>query len=241
MRKIMIGLLVGLFAVVGLGVAYGAVTTGPSTTGQQADGGIFACVNQKTKAYTARTTSRCPAGTVQLAWYGTVSASRTKTAVTKLSNRADSGVKGNTWATDTILRTAGVQRVAQVPASNCGATVARCFFYTGTITDDGTFVTKAGDSPQGTATIPAGLEGTLHGTAGIEFYSAAPSQKTGAVPAPTQVGNDIATSDWFKQFFPDGTDFSSANLTGWSWTYTTTSGPTSWTNAIAGNLGDITA
>ncbi|HSX46171.1 MAG TPA: hypothetical protein VLG27_04195, partial [Candidatus Saccharimonadia bacterium] len=68
----------------------------------------------------------------------------------KLVNDYDSGVGGNAWANDTINRRLNVWNVG-------GST------YCAIVKDQGTIVTFAGESPNGTGTVGAGVKGDMHG------------------------------------------------------------------------------
>lgn len=163
----------------------------------------------------------------------------TLTAATAVSDRADSGVHGN-WATDSFTRTLSVTRHSEVETSNCGGGVNHCWFYTGTITDNGTFETAEGAlSPESGVAINGTVSGSFNGGSAVEFYASTRPANAAKVPA-TVTGNDVATSDWVTLMFADDTSFSSVSLLDWSWTYSAPSTCEQWTNAYDGNSGDIT-
>src|ERR1700761_2991277 len=66
-------------------------------------------------------------------------ATTTATAVTKVTDRLDSGYAGNDWAVDRLTRTASVTLTGQDrDTSDCGESAVTCYTYTGTISDAGT-------------------------------------------------------------------------------------------------------
>src|SRR5438132_5952800 len=73
-----------------------------------------------------------------------------------VQNDVDTGTRGNNWAFDTYGRTVRVWRKA--PGRFCAAS-----------TYGGQFTTIAGTSPGATATIPAGIRGTLNGQSTTTF------------------------------------------------------------------------
>ncbi|GII27554.1 collagen-like triple helix repeat-containing protein [Planotetraspora mira] len=176
-------------------------------------------------------------------------AKKTFKATTHLTNRSDSGTSGETWAKDTMDRTVTITREYGVPKETCGAGATVCYYYTGTLVDDGTFTTIAGAKtpadPSKTigAAITGGIEG---GTEGISFYADSKTPDELAVPA-TGAGDPPLTSstgEWVKQFFPAGTKFAQLDLGGWSWTYKTSPScdlVETHTQTTAGVSGNITA
>ena len=175
------------------------------------------------------------------------------TASTSVSNRDDSGGQGN-WATDAFIRSITITRHEAAPVSNCGGTVAACWYYTGTITDSGSFLTGSGDkTPNATCTEPAPsgascadlvingqVAGTFTGGSHIEFYASSNAPNASLVPS-TVSGDVPSTGNWFKQFFAGGTSFSGpANLIDWSWSYSAPSTCETWTDAYNNGAGDGT-
>src|ERR1022692_2780723 len=72
-------------------------------------------------------------------------ATTTFTAVTTITGHPDGGAQGNNWANDSFTRTATIHRVNQVTVADCpGSGTGKCWFYTGTLSDSGTFATIAG-------------------------------------------------------------------------------------------------
>jgi hypothetical protein len=160
----------------------------------------------------------------------TTAATTTFTAVTSVTAHPDSGAQGNNWATDNFTRTATVHRVNQVSVSFCpGSGTGTCWFYTGTLTDSGTFTSVAGQLAPRTGTLDQALTGSFSGgSKDIEFWS---SWKT---PNPADVMTKVSgpvsgretSTNWVEQFFGAGAVFNSAanpggpDLGNWSWKYT---------------------
>lgn len=164
----------------------------------------------------------------------------TSTAVTKVSDRPDSGVHGN-WADDTFARTASVHLVSEVALSYCGGTTGtgHCYHWTGTITDSGSFLTIVGDNSPGNGYLNGGsapvmgeaVKGTMAGTYSYDFYSSWKSASKALVPATENdqgntPGGRSTTDAWPEQFFGAGARFyesgaasDSLGTTG-SWKYT---------------------
>jgi hypothetical protein len=181
-----------------------------------------------------------PAGPAGAAGAAGQSAIESVTAITSLTNWPE--VSG--WATDTFARTATVTREGEVPASDCGSSATSCYFYTETLSDNGIFTTVPGQvGPNGTGTISDQVTGSMVGGGKLEFYASSDSPNPGLVPG-TASNGDESTTNWYKLFFPSGTDFgltdgSNAPWVSYDWTYTyqPPSGPVQqWTDAI--NPGD---
>jgi hypothetical protein len=75
----------------------------------------------------------------------------------RVENDVDTGVRGNTWAFDTYLRTVRVWRKA--PGRFCADS-----------TYDGEFTSIEGTSPGGTWQLPAGIRGTFTGESVTTFH-----------------------------------------------------------------------
>lgn len=166
-------------------------------------------------------------------------ATTTFTAVTKVSAHPDSGVQGDNWANDNFTRTATIKRGAEVSVSNCpGSGTGKCYFYTGTLSDSGTFTSVAGmASPRTVALLDQSLTGTFAGgSTSIEFWSSWKTPNVADVPKTVSgpVSGRETSTDWVEQFFGPGAVFNStANPAGpgnvpagqpdlgkWSWKYT---------------------
>jgi hypothetical protein len=140
----------------------------------------------------------------------------------------DSGENGNNWATTTLTRKLKVCVVSK-PAEGV-------WTYKATVTDNGTFVTLAGDSPGAgtTAKLKGGFKGDVAG--GFTATFTAPREWDGSLTKPAA---STKTGDWVKAAFPTATFDTAGAVAGWGWTYTTCAGE-KWVNAEKGNSGDIT-
>lgn len=156
-----------------------------------------------------------------------------KTVAVDLTGRPDSGVKGNNWALNDMTRTMKVCALAD-PVE--GAEPGTLSWYTATVTDGGTFVTQAGDSPAGTATLAGGMKGKVTGDFTATFTATASWGDYNA----DALKDKTPTAEWVATAFP-GARFNDAGpVAKWSWTYTTCDGKgETWVNADAGNSGDI--
>lgn len=160
-------------------------------------------------------------------------------AMSSLTNRPDSGTHG-TWATDTLTRNISITRQHATNSSNCGPTATTCWFYTGSIADNGTFVTVAGaNSPEAGTAIAGVVNGTISGASKIEFYASSDSPNPALVDA-TVNGSAHPTAQWAAMFFPAGTKVTDSDLLDWAWTYGAPATCEQWVNGKAGNTGDIT-
>jgi hypothetical protein len=160
----------------------------------------------------------------------------TWTATSQISDHPDSGAAGDNWADDYITRTATIKLVGtETTRSDCGAGATHCYAYTGTLSDKGTFVTIKGNLAPNQSGSYAGskelaaVRGTMNGGGQVTFYAS--SDQPSASRVARSVDNhgvsatgDETTTDWVEQFFPAGTTFGSGpDLTGWSWSYATSS------------------
>lgn len=149
-----------------------------------------------------------------------------ETVVVNLTDRADSGVKGNTWAVDQI------NRRTLVCVTKMGG--GERWQYKAAIKDVGTFETRAGDSPGGTATLTGGAKGIVSG----EFQAVFTANADWSGFDPKGLTNDTKTSAWIATLFPSATFSAAGPVDQWAWTYQTAC--EKWVNAQAGNEGDIT-
>ena len=149
----------------------------------------------------------------------------------KTYNNYDSGVHGNAWANDTILRH------LQVYATYGGLCAIT--------TDAGTFKTFAGDSPNGTGTVSANRVGSIVGgwRSGVfpGYVLATP-----AYPIKGYLGSfnlQCVDANTCPGAHPTIDSFV-ANYDGsqpwWGWQYNTVRPNQQWINAVSGNSGDIT-
>ncbi len=128
----------------------------------------------------------------------------------RILNDDDSGYGGNAWAVDVI------HRHVRVWKDEAGA-------FCGVARDEGTFVTRAGASPDDTTTIAAGIRGELEGGYRTTHF-------TGTLNANVRTHGDIGTYDfacdghfncpgyfsWRQHFFAATTGF---DLAWWGWRY----------------------
>lgn len=180
-----------------------------------------------------------PAGPAGASGTPGASAVITVNASTALSARTDSGTHGD-WATDAFTRTAAITRQHASTASKCGAGATECWFYTGTITDSGSFLTVTGANSPEAGDVIAGthIAGTFTGGSSFEFYASSDSPDSSLVPA-TLSGNGQSTSTWMRQFFAGGTHFAGEGEPKWAWTYAAPSTCETWVDGSAGDTGDI--
>lgn len=213
------------FAVVGAAGAKGA-TGATGATGAKGDTGAAGATGPAGPAG--------PAGTAGATEVLAVSAS------TGVSAREDSGNAGN-WAKDTFVRSITITRHGAVDIANCGETDGSCYFYTGSVTDAGTFKTDTGaHSPNAGTAIAGSLVGNFSGGEGIEFYADSASPDASKVPA-TTVGASPATGDWAKQFFAATVHVTTVKQKNWSWTYVAPNTCEQWVDAYNNTDGSVPA
>lgn len=163
----------------------------------------------------------------------------------KLFNDPDSSITGHNWANDSYNKHIQVWRTG----TNSFCAIVHY---------EGSFTTVAGNSPQNTASISAGITGTSEG--GYRALFTGTLNPSPAEPAFGNLGvfdygwngtdagaNNLTPFDWSQVYF--GTD--NLNLVWWGWIYRAPHGGT-WVNACAasdppnfnpacpGNSGDIT-
>lgn len=141
------------------------------------------------------------------------------TITTNLPSRVDSGNHGD-WAHDQLTRKVVI----------CEAAVG----YHATVTDDGTFTTVAGSSPQAGVPLVAGVTGTVHGSFTADFT--APGLVLGALTGPP-VGT--GTSVWVQTIVGGAWTGGSSINDDWAWTYDTCS--QSWRDAADNQDGELPA
>jgi len=149
-----------------------------------------------------------------------------------LYNDYDSGFAGNAWANDTI------SRHLQIFDGGSGTFCA-------TVNDTGSFVTFAGPSPSGSATVAAGNKGVINGGYTTTVFTGTLNPS----PAYSTHGNlgsfDLQCTDAYNCSGVHPTYSSYINITSgdglasWGWTYHTAQNG-NWVNASAGSTGDIT-
>ncbi|MCL4232775.1 MAG: hypothetical protein KJ053_14450 [Dehalococcoidia bacterium] len=150
-------------------------------------------------------------------------------AVASIVNNADSGVGGNYWAYDTLLRHYMVWKTG--PNEYCAI-----------IRDSGWFKTVAGASPGNTGTIAAGVRGLIRGGYRTTTFTGtwSPQWPTfgyiGKLDYQCDLnGNCPGAPVWRDKYF---TGIAGFDLDWWGWFYH--AGPRgTWYNAESGNVGDI--
>lgn len=145
-------------------------------------------------------------------------------------NDVDSGIAGNNWAYDDVVRHIQVVQVA--PNTFCA-----------TVKYDGLFTTVEGTSPGATGTLTAGVRGTFQGGYVTTIFTG--TLRPGA-PVRGSLGTidyqcDVNANcpgyvDWSDELFDHVSGF---DLAWWGWIYRAGDNGT-WVNAITGNSGDIT-
>jgi len=160
----------------------------------------------------------------------TTAATTTFTAVTSITAHPDSGAQGNNWANDNFTRTATIHRVNQVSVSDCpGSGTGKCWFYTGTLSDSGSFTSIADQPAPRTGNLDQSLTGAFSGgTKTIDFWSSWENPNKADVPktASGAATGRETTTNWVEQFFGAGAVFNSTanpggpDLGNWSWKYT---------------------
>jgi hypothetical protein len=174
---------------------------------------------------------------------GASAATNALTASTSVTNRDDSGIHGDVWATDNYTRTVTITGHGVVAATHCpGITAGKsCRYMTGTVQDKGTYTTVPGGTVPGNGSLNGGpapaigaqVTGPLTGHFSYQFYTDAPITSASAsnVPA-TADGNppsSPSTGKWVELFYPAGVNFwDTSGSTGGSeylgttgaWTYT---------------------
>jgi len=150
----------------------------------------------------------------------------------RVLNDVDTGSGGANWAFDTYARAVRVWRKSA--GRFCAAS-----------TYAGTFTTIAGPSPGGTATIPAGIRGTLRGSSTTTFKATfAPGgrptrgdlgTKDFACTSADRKGACAGTFDWLATYFTSGDGFKSFRYTRYAFTYKATEGGHGvWRDVLAG-------
>lgn len=163
----------------------------------------------------------------------------TVTADTMVTGRDDTATDASVWAKDAMTRTLTVVRQSAAEASKCGAGAVKCWFYTGTIKDNGTFQTVAGaHGPNSTTPINGIVQGTVNGVYEIEFYANSDVPNSSNVDS-TVTGNSPSTSNWMKMAFPAGTQFDGFHGVDYKWSYAAAATCENHVQQTSGNTGDI--
>ena len=155
----------------------------------------------------------------------------------------DTGLRGNNWALDSYVRTVHVWRKAL--GRFCAAS-----------TYDGSFMSIAGASPGGNATIPAGIRGSFKGSSvvtfrgimrfGVSALRVDLGAKDFSCTSASTKGQCPGTYDWLKASFMSADNFRSFKYVRYTFTYhATDGGKGTFSDSLAGGKvrthGDITA
>jgi hypothetical protein len=145
----------------------------------------------------------------------------------KVVNDADSGVGGNSWATDSYNRHLKVWQAAD------GTFCATARY-------QGHFVTNDGLSPSGLDTVSAGVKGTFHGgyrsTNFTGTLNPTPAYRTHGFIGTFNYQLGANVWSWTDAYFSSTSGF---DLAWWGWQYKAGSHGR-WVNSSDGNSGDIT-
>lgn len=161
------------------------------------------------------------------------------TADSMVTDRPDTATDGSVWAKDSMTRTLTVVRQHAASASSCGAGAVKCWFYTGTIRDNGTFTTVAGaKSPRELKPISGTVNGSVNGVYEIEFFANSDLPNSSHVDT-IVTGPAPSTSNWMKMAFPDDTKFAGFNGVDYKWIYNAPATCEVHVQTTAGNTGDI--
>ncbi len=160
----------------------------------------------------------------------------TATATTTVTNWPEN----SGWANDNFTRVVTVTRQHAAASSHCGG-APTCWFYTETLSDNGSFMTVPGaTAPNGSNPVKISgiVSGTMVGGGSLEFYATSGSPSAAGVPATADgTSKPSTTTNWYKLFFPAGTAYGLATgpdepWTAYSWVYTAPSTCEQWTDAI---------
>jgi len=166
-----------------------------------------------------------------------------KTVTSHLVNRPDNGNHG-VWADDSLTRTVKVC-VVPTPELKADAVQVNTWKYHAEVTDEGTFVTKAGAhlSPEHGVALVGGVNGKMSGHFTADFTAAHDwaywngAAFDGKTFTGAPGGANPTTSDWVKALWTDGFKGSSINKDWW-WKYGTCN--ELWRESAEGDQGDIT-
>lgn len=244
-RKTKVFAFLATFAAVLLGFGLSA-SAAPGTTSVSWTGKVYACYVPLTgHAYGSLTfhgqytgTQKCGTGHSLVVWNltppATVTApSSTRTGTTSLSAWPES----SGWANDAFTRGVSVTRVGAVDNANCSG-APKCFFYTFTLTDNGSFTTVNGTpTPNGTGgTVHGVTTGTMQGVAIGSFYGDTDAL-TGTIPATaTGAAKPASTTNWATLALPASAHTYGVKLTQYGWTYVDATTCETWVDKI--NPGD---
>jgi len=249
-KKTLLALAVAGVALVGFTASANATPVTPlHATGVQPNGSFNVCIRPNGDwAAPSTNTHACPAGYafINVAATGHVGATGATgpagpagatgatgatgpagpagtSAVTSVSHTTSitSWPESSGWASDDFTRKVDVTNNGAADVDKCGG-AAKCYLFTFTLTDNGTFTTVNGaDSPNGTAdNITGAFAGTFQGVAVGQFYADSASL-SGTVPvAATGAAKPASTTNW-ATLATTGNAFGT-KLTAYSWDYNLT-------------------
>jgi len=170
-------------------------------------------------------------------------------ASTAITGRAVTGDAGNTWATESVTRTANISGgdvSDPAPAADCGPTATTCYTWLGKFTDEGTAQAIPGQISPGVQAVPitGSPTASVDGWTQIYFYASSAAPDPSLVPAKV-TGNAASDAGWFQQFFPAGTTFgvfNSGNSNSHAYQYVDAADCQTWVHSDygTGESGDIT-
>ena len=240
-------------------VSFGALASAGAATKAIPGGTVHGCIYVKSNRTLERVYTNpnlgttCPTGTVQVIW--SIKGPRGPQGVPGpqgspgpqgpagqdaiLSVSAQTQVtnwpEGGGWANDNFTRMVTITRQHAAPASDCGASASRCWFYTETLSDNGTSVPVNGHgspntSHSGATITAANISGNnMTGGGKLEFYADSGTPDPSKVPGTaTGTSKPQSSTSWYKLFFPQGTNFGLAPAqvsgygpwTTYDWNYT---------------------
>jgi hypothetical protein len=180
-----------------------------------------------------------PAGPAGVAGSAGASAIAMESSVIQVNAHPDSGNHGN-WANDSFARTITVIRQGAADASHCQAGASGCWFYTGSISDNGTFASTAGAlSPNAGTAISGTVDGSFTGGSSFQFYADSSSLQVSSLKT-VAGGPGSSDNSWPASFLPGSATVSGYALLNWSWSYNAPGTCETWTDALAGETGDVT-
>lgn len=132
-------------------------------------------------------------------------------AVTQMTHRAERAWGGEVWAYGTFTRRTWITFRGSAPLVDCGTFEGRCYAYTASFYDYGTFTTVRGSqSPNHGAhagvLISDQVQGEFHGYGMFTTFFATARPQPGLLPS-TVSGNVYSDFRWPELFFPASTTF----------------------------------
>lgn len=149
-------------------------------------------------------------------------------AVTWLTHRGENGGAAGDWSRQNFTRTAWVTFRGSAPLSNCGTTSGRCYAYTASFYDWGTFTTVPGRQSPNHGAHPGQLisrrvQGRFHGYGLFMTFFATARPQAGLVPSAVS-GNAYHSGLWPVRFFPPSARFAGIDESDYGYYYRGPSG-----------------